>query len=220
MKSTCENIRELWPAFVVPVLVATLAIVTTGCSSLPIDADAISPLPDIVMTSPWTNTAEEASTDQAGGSAAPETTRSEPAAPSYSGQSDRKPSVTRYVFTFEDGSTIEFRDYTVGDFWGGTPAAGWGRRTIADGTVESLDVNSLIRRPYILRQMAGEVGGGLAVTLQTHGDRYYWTTANGKKVDIYADGWSPHVERMVDAETQRLGWAPITKATATVEKWQ
>jgi len=137
--------------------------------------------------------------------------RSEPADPPMTNELEGKPEIVEYICTLSDGTQVRFNDYMVGDFWGGVPSAGWGEFRTPDGKLIARDVNTLIRH---------HDGVGIAVTKLSHGKRYYWRTDNGKKVDVYEDGWMPHVERKTDSALKELGYAPITECKTKILRWQ
>lgn len=141
----------------------------------------------------------------------PNTPRVEPSDPPMEGNFGKKPEIVYYKFILKDKTTLEFRDFMIGDYWGGFPAAGWGQITHPDGRREGIDVNTKIRH---------HSGNGIAVTKLTHGKRYFWNTSNGKKVDVYSDGWMPHVERKTDAALLSMGFSPIVECKSRVEKFQ
>lgn len=134
------------------------------------------------------------------------------------------PVVVLYEFVFADSTRLVFRDMSVGDYWGAYPSAGWGQITWTDGRKEGIDVNSKIRVPWVMRGLEHRSLGTIPVTTPDHGGRMYWMadveeTPNAKRVTIFEDGWSPHVEIAVLEAKESIGiTSPLVESRVKVEK--
>lgn len=137
-----------------------------------------------------------------------------------SGEYAPDPVQTLYTFYFLDGTQLRFREDHRRDIWGRYPdQGGWGQIIWPDGRVEGIVVNKVIRHEgHIARNTKTPV-----TTLQ-HGRRMFWMAdmedrKDVKKVTIFENGWSPHVEAAVLGVKDNLGiTSPLVSCKVIVEK--
>lgn len=134
-----------------------------------------------------------------------------------SGEYSPDPVQVLYVFRFEDGTQVKFREAHGRDHWGYFPNGGFGQITWPDGRVEAFDANRKIRH------------GGLKiaktpVTTLSHGKRMFWMAdaeerKDVKKVTIFENGWNPLVEGALLATQNDIGiTSPLVSCKVKVEK--
>jgi hypothetical protein len=119
------------------------------------------------------------------------------------------PDITVYNFIFDTGHTLRFKTFSSGDYWGGCPAAGWGKITNPDGTERGANINSELRHKGTSGPVKNENG---------HGRKFYWVGA-GKRIIQYEDGYSPSVESTVASAIQNIGLSGnIVKVKCSIEQ--
>lgn len=137
-----------------------------------------------------------------------------------SGEFKPDPVSVLYAFYFQDGTQLRFREEHGRDIWGRYPdAGGWGQIIWPDGRKEGIVVNKVIRHE-------GYIAGNVKtpVTTLSHGRRMFWMAdmeerKDVKKVTIFEDGWSPHVEGAVLGVKDSLGiTSPLVSCVVKIEK--